>query len=262
MFSPKRLWCVLSISLFTASLNVFALPRPLLLDRDGRPLFQESARTVCGNNDMTAMQTESDDLKKMGTPIGIWEVDMGGGTGMCTGTLISKDLMLTAQHCEGECSGIEVTFGYLSEQRKEKFKCKEIVEKGDGSLDKDYLIIRLEGSPGVAWGWYDMSARKLDPGQALMMIHHPSGSPMKVSRKNCSLVEQKSDFISHRCDTQPGSSGAGILVPDFQHPANSRIIGVHTLGGCNQDETDFNSGPAIRHLAETSPLIRSMVKDD
>ena len=50
------------------------------------------------------------------------------------------------------------------------------------------------------------------------MIHHPLASPMKVSQKGCEFVEEQDGLIKHRCDTQPGSSGSGILLPDYDHP--------------------------------------------
>ena len=86
---------------------------------------------------------------------------MGGSTGKCTGTLISKNLFLTAQHCEADCDKLDVTFGYLSRGRAEKFKCKKIIEKGNELYENDYLVFELEGNPGIGWGWYEVSDRPL-----------------------------------------------------------------------------------------------------
>lgn len=235
------------------------LPKPYLVDRDGRPLFP-SERSLCGKNDMIAMSGASQKFQELGTPIGIYSVDTGMGIGKCTGTLISKDLFLTAQHCTGECSSIQVTFGYLTDDRQESFKCKEIVEQGDEAYENDYMVVRLQGNPGVQWGWFDLSGRKLAKGHKLLMIHHPEGSPMKIS-KDCPVFEQTSEYINHRCDTNPGSSGSAILDPDFDNPENTRIVGVHTLGGCNDTATSFNSGPSMEHLLTISPLLKSMAKD-
>lgn len=217
-------------------------------------------RTICGANDMLKMIDQDEAFKKMGTPIGIYQIVQGSGMVMCTGTLISKDLFLTARHCQGTCAAAKVTFGYL-QRRQDTFPCKEIVEFGNSDLNQDYLILRLDGMPGVEWGWYDMSDRPLEAGTELMMIHHPGGTPMKVSRKDCTFRGESNGLIRHRCDTEGGSSGTGILAPDFETPENSRIVAVHTLGGCTPNNPNSsNSGPAIRYLSTVSPLIKSMVK--
>lgn len=237
------------------------VPAPLLLNESGTPLFT-STRTVCGKNDMVPMLSQTADLQKMGGPIGIYTVKIGGATGKCTGTLIAKDLFLTAKHCEGECKDIFVTFGYLRDKRdQEIFACKEIVEKGDDEYNNDYMIVRLEGTPGAQWGWYEPSTRALTQDQELLMIHHPSGTPMKVSSKNCQYKGENDGLMDHRCDTQPGSSGSAIMVPDYQNPEKTRIVGVHTLGGCNEGETAYNSGPSMSHLATISPMLKSLSKD-
>ena len=246
------------LSLFTAALGAsVATSAPFYTDGDGVPL----SNTICGEDKMVKMISEPEDFKKMGMPIGIYKLDEGGGAAWCTGTLIAKDLFITARHCYGECSGITVTFGFLGTRKdQETFRCKEIVEKGGDAMSDDYMIVRLEGNPGTAWGWYDMADKELTKGQQLLMIHHPLASPMKVSQKGCEYQDEKDGLIEHRCDTQPGSSGSGILLPDFAHPENTRIIAIHTLGGCNDSPTSSNSGPSIHHLATISPLIKSMLR--
>ena len=175
MFSSRILQTIVLSS--TLSVLVLALPKPLIVDKFGKVLSSPS-RSICGKDEMVPMTQETIDIKKMGTAIGIWNVQMpGGGTGKCTGTLISKDLFLTAAHCDGDCSGISVTFGYLSDGRQESFQCKEIVEKGtEDSLDKDYLVIRLQGNPGVNWGWYDVW-RGGEGGTAIDDDSSPRGHP-------------------------------------------------------------------------------------
>jgi hypothetical protein len=251
----------LAYLLVLGSLQALALtpPKPYVLDSHGKPVYK-SPRSICGANDMLPMFQQSEDMKEMGTPIGIYEALIDGGTGYCTGTLITKDLFLTAEHCAAECDDIKVTFGYLKDGRQEDFKCKQIIEKGDGKYENDYFIIRLEGNPGVKWGWYNVSAEPLPASSKLLMIHHPQGTPMKVSQENCSLVAEESGFLRHHCDTQPGSSGSAILLPNYQNPEQTRIVGVHTLGGCDDEETASNSGPSMRHLVEVSPTLKSLAK--
>ncbi len=213
-------------------------------------------RTICGTNDMLDMINQNAAIQKMGMPVGIYQ----GSTTLCTGTLISQDLFLTARHCMEACNRVRVTFGFLNRE-KETFPCKQTVEFGNTNLNQDYFIFKLDGSPGVRWGWYDMTDRVLQPNEKLMMIHHPGGSPMKVSLKDCSFKSEQAGLLQHQCDTEGGSSGTGILSPDFERPENSRIVAVHTLGGCRPaSPSSTNSGPSLRQLASISPLIKSMVK--
>lgn len=213
-------------------------------------------RTICGSDDMEDMIGLNDDMKSMGMPIGI--LDVGGG--LCSGTLISKDLFLTAGHCSGTCKNMKVTFGFLN-NRKESFGCKDIVEVDDsGAQNRDYMVLRLEGSPGVQWGWYDMSDKEPTAKTPLLIIHHPEGLPMKVSRKNCFAENVSGGMVYHSCDTNPGTSGSGIIVPDYQKPENSRIVAIHAYGGCNASSTKYNSGASIKNLLSVSPTIKAMVK--
>lgn len=235
---------------------------------DRKPFFKDSnysshpisQRSLCGKDDMTPMLDFDSAFQEMGTPIGIYEAKVDGSTGYCTGTLITKDLFLTAEHCASKCADIKVTFGFLKESRDESFSCKEIIEQGDSNYENDYFIIRLEGNPGVKWGWYDVSAQPVSKGSELLMIHHPKATPMKVSKTNCFLKTEEGNFLTHRCDTQPGSSGAAILLPNYENPEASKIVGVHTLGGCSNDDESTNSGPSMRHLVEISPTLRSLAK--
>lgn len=246
---------------FSAFLMGFALSAqaaPFYLGADGKPLATE--RTVCQDK-WVKMTTQDDGMQKLGMPIGIYRAKMSGGTAMCSGTLVDKDLFLTAAHCyESECSNISVTFGYLQDRfRQETFRCSEVVEKGSSGAD-DYLLIRLEGSPGAAWGYYPLSDQELEAGQSLLMIHHPGGRPMMVSQEGCKVYSVAGGYVNHRCDTEGGSSGGGILLPDYERPENTRVVGVHTLGGCNESATSYNSGPSIHHLAASSEVLKSLVR--
>lgn len=234
------------------SLGAFAQkPVPFRVEPGKSPPIE---RSICGTNDIVWMKDQSDLLKSMGSPIGRYKSEDSGGTSYCTGTLIDKDLFLTAAHCAGNCAGISVEFGYLTQNRVETFRCTEILENGGSELKNDFLILRLEGNPGVGWGWYKVSNEPLQEGQELLMIHHPRATPMKVSQKNCAVVSLTGDMIHHECDTEGGSSGSGILLPDYTNPENTRIVGVHTLGGCGLG-AGTNSGPSMQYLVSVSSLL-------
>jgi Trypsin len=257
-FMRELFFAVVLVSAVSA-LSFAKIPSPYVTDSQGNSLYSIQ-RTICGTNHMVPMATQSDSMKQMGTPIGIYEATIDGGVGHCTGTLITKDLFLTARHCAANCEDIKVTFGFLREDRSESFGCREIIEKGDESNENDYFIFRLEGNPGVKWGWYDVSAKPVEPKTPLLIIHHPKATPMKVSQKACVLVNEQNNMLNHRCDTEPGSSGSAILLPNYEKPEETRVVGVHTLGGCDSSEESSNSGPSMRHLIDVSATLKSLAK--
>jgi V8-like Glu-specific endopeptidase len=244
--------------LLSFSLWAVVPPSPYIVDKEGKPLYP-IVKSLCGPDDMLPLVNTSASLQQMGTPVGLLTITMGSSVGKCSGTLIAKDIFLTARHCEANCNDLNVTFGYLSDGRAEKFRCKKILEKGNAAYENDYLILQLEGNPGVMWGWYEVSDRALEKNHELLIIHHPLGSPMKIS-KECFLYDQTDKYLNHRCDTQPGSSGSAIMDPDYAHPENTRVVGVHTLGGCNASPSSSNAGPSLKHLVTVSPLLKTMAK--
>ena len=229
----------------------------------GRAFPSNQSRYICGEDDMVAMKDQEELVQRMGWPVGRLTIDHGSYTSYCSGILVDKDLFLTAAHCGGRCSRMNVQFGFLYEERRLKFDCDEIVEQGDDEYpEDDYMVIRLQGKPGIEWGWVPLSDKRLEKNDQLMIIHHPSAQPMKVSLKNCLYKYQYKGMLNHVCDTENGSSGAGILSPDFDHVENTRVVGVHAIGGdCDEDDDPTNRGPAIRNLAKSSELIRSLIQD-
>lgn len=220
-------------------------------------------RSICGSDDNMLMAEQSIAMNALGRPVGSLHYDRPNTRGfMCTGTLVGPDLFLTARHCKEACEGMSVKFGFLGrDAREEVFKCAEIVEAGDFQSMHDYMLIRLDGKPGVEWGWIPLSDKQVEPEAQLLLVHHPRGKPMQVSLKDCVMKGETEGLLHHTCDSEPGSSGSGILLPDFENPDETRIVGVHAFGGCGSFTADTNSGPSIHQLATKSDLIRSLVKD-
>lgn len=233
----------------------FALEaEPLYFDSHGLPV-PISTRTICGTNDMVAVKDQNETIRQLARPVGVLE----GPGYLCTGTLISKDVFLTARHCYSQCNNLSVKFNYLG-RSQESFECEELIEKGADDYNQDYMLIRLKGSPGVEWSWYSLSDRSLTDHEPLIMIHHPGGMPMKASINNCLFEKESEGLLYHSCDTNPGSSGAAIVAPDFDFPEKSRVVGIHAFGGCNSNSTNFNAGPAIRFVSTISKTIQEYLE--
>lgn len=175
----------------------------------------------------------------------------------CTGTLISENLFLTAAHCIDSTSlndfavfNYQKVRGSTDLQSQDHVKIVEIVEQALGGLD--FAILKLEGTPGATYGYTRISATEVELGHLLTIIQHPSGTPKKVdvgTRKGTRGVE----YMTYGdLDTEPGSSGSGVLDNVGQ------VVGVHTNGGCKPTTGD-NAGVMMTKIAEVSPTIKAML---
>lgn len=198
------------------------------------------------------------------------------GLRWCTGTLISCDLFLTAGHCFDQAGGgshplvngtmnvissaeiatnMHVNFNYQVDsngvmRQEQSFAVEELVEYRLGELD--YAIVRLAGNPGKTFGWTPISTTDAEEGDILCIIQHPAGLPKRIEAGPAFHLH--GDRIGYdSIDTQPGSSGSGILrSPDGQ------IVGVHTNGGCNPTQTGHNHGVRISSIRPVSGVISNI----
>lgn len=170
----------------------------------------------------------------------------------CTGTLISADLFLTASHCiDNNITSDVVAFNYQfsgssnTVRSQEFFNITEVVEDGrDLSGSLDYAILRLSGSPGNTYGW--KSVQTATPNN-VMIIQHPRGEVKQLDAGN-DVVVSGTRIRYGQLDTEPGSSGSGVLN------AAGEIVGVHTNGGCHSSG-GRNSGYTITAINNDSSIL-------
>lgn len=89
-----------------------------------------------------------------------------------------------------------------------------------------------------------MRAAKPQPGQDLLVFHHPLGGVMFVTRRECRVKagEAKEDnddkhSIKHTCGTLPGTSGAPIL-----DEKTGDVVAIHVKGDRDIDAIASNNG--------------------
>ena len=126
-----------------------------------------------------------------------------------------------------------------------------MVEQSLGGLD--YAIVKLEGTPGATYGYAHISGNEVELGHLLTIIQHPSGNPKKVDVGHRS-GSREADYMTYNdLDTEPGSSGSGVL------DQNGQLVGVHTNGGCTATAGD-NAAVLMTKIVAASPTIRSLMQ--
>jgi V8-like Glu-specific endopeptidase len=179
---------------------------------------------------------------------------------MCTGTVLPRGYVLTNYHCiPGKEPGAKVVrasivMDYL-QQGDAGRRFELTVTPAESNYNLDFAIVAIQGDASEFEG-VRVAAADVQPGQSLVIIHHPEGRPMVMTRFNCRAYSEQPDpnFLRHRCDTMPGSSGSMILT--------SVLAGValHFEGGLQpNDDHSFNRSTRMSALLGASPLLRSLM---
>lgn len=199
------------------------------------------------------------------------------GRRWCTGTLVSRDLFLSAGHCFDRTGGpqrplqngtndvissaeiatnMHVNFNFQVDPSgnlrvEQSFPILSLVEYRLGGLD--FAVVRLGGNPGDTYGWTAISETDAAEGDMLCIIQHPAGLPKRIEAGEAfHLHDVRIGYDS--IDTLGGSSGSGVLKsPD------GNIVGVHTNGGCSSAAVSHNHGMRISSILAESTTLSALV---
>ncbi len=208
-----------------------------------------------------------DRFRKMAAPVGRLDllIEGAGGTGVgnCTASIISQRYIMTNSHCFPSRDRVvrgSLLMGFYSEDNDRDARRFEIAAApAEVNAELDYAIVEVRGNPSAAFGTVRLDPRDPQPGESLLIIHHPMGMPKHMTRGGCRASQPNAVDgvdIRHRCDTLPGSSGSPILAE-----ATGRMVGLHYGGTTNPSATSWNSGKRLAEIARRSRILAAVVTE-
>ena len=156
----------------------------------------------------------------------------------CSGSLIGKDLILTAGHCvrdQDSCNGIKFVFGFAINtaksdpsaiDNKNVYGCKKVIHTqltttpapgtpaGAPGDNVDFAIVQLDREV-TDHEPLKMSSRtttqRLEVGTRLLMIGHPAGIPTKIEDGGKVRSTAKPGYMIATTDSYGGNSGSAVF---------------------------------------------------
>jgi S1-C subfamily serine protease len=167
------------------------------------------------------IERSKENLKALQACSAVGRIESPKGTGIGTGFLVGKDLLLTCRHVFSKHydQPAWVRFGYKAgsyELTKDLFELD--MKFVQSSNQPDYALIRIKGLPERQ---IIRPVRKvLSAGMSILTAHHPQGQHVIIS--NLGQISQVGeDYIAHDIPTAEGSSGAPIFDCEWE------LIAIH-----------------------------------
>jgi V8-like Glu-specific endopeptidase len=158
---------------------------------------------------------------------------------VCTAFRVSKNFVLTAQHCLGPQPDVtKVVFAPVSPDGtalastqeitllKEVIALSDASETGPDSQRSNAILLELKDPDSMPGGWLTLSDAPplvTQPLEAVAFLGEPD--QMVARDPDCKVVQVQEREFSHQCKLGPGAGGAPILSAD-----GARVIGVEMWG--------------------------------
>lgn len=234
-------------------------------------LFTQAANIekIIGDNELLLVAPDASNIPLRFQKL----VNAFGKIGMgCTATHIGHGYVLTAGHCfwaapelqkDLDCADIAIDWGvregatpYLTS------KCEKMIAQQTSDFN-DFAIMKVSPIPPVAIA-PDMT-RRAAIGDTLTVFSHPNELPLHWSHlcgvERVNHPELNANTIQHKCDTNPGSSGATLI-----NVVSLKVVGIHD-GGINGFQTikdpellPMNTGMNYGTFIFNSPLYDALLE--
>lgn len=220
------------------------------------PAYEPSK--IIGVNDMVAVNAEAKNIplkyKSLVNAFGLLSMS-------CTATHIGNGYVLTAGHCfwvgselaqDLPCGDITVEWGFRQGQPAYLKSTCERVLFAQRSTTNDFAILKVFPVPD-AFVEVELS-RKAVASDSLTLFSHPQELSLRWSG-TCTVEANLDPLLSattlqHKCDTNPGSSGATIL-----DATTHKVVGIHNGGRSSAQSAGMNYGTFM-----TSPELMKALK--
>ena len=179
--------------------------------------------------------------------------------GICSGTLISENLYLSAGHCAYQI-GDTIRFNYQkksdgTDDFSYSYRVDQVIEQEYDSTNWDYAIVRLKNRPGREFGYASIAGVDPPTDSTVTIIGHPNGVPKVVSAGPVVDSSAASHWFRYRVDTLGGNSGSGVLNERGQ------LVGLDTNGGCDTTTaTSSNWAMRMSALVAHSPTLQALAR--
>ncbi len=89
----------------------------------------------------------------------------------------------------------------------------------------DYAVIRLDSTPGLQRGWFDLERASRDKPAGVWVIHHPGGGAHAITTGPVRLTKAGGHRLFHLAPTIGGSSG-GLVLDQAGRPAGLHYMAL------------------------------------
>lgn len=200
----------------------------------------------------------------------------------CSGFLVAPDLLVTAGHCipnQARCDEVSWVFDYKIKKsdnradmmipKSKVFKCKEVIEaklENTTTQKIDYALIKLERAVTDREPLKFRKSGKINKGQEIFVIGHPSGLPTKVAGDAKVVGNTEQNYFTTNLDTFGGNSGSavfnattgvveGILVRGARDYVGDQTLGCARVFEAPQEiEGVPNLGESVSRITDIKAL--------